>query len=235
MNKKIKILIFQFSFIFILMFSAFGQETVTITTYYPAPYGVYNQFVTQTLGVGDNNNDGSLNGSDAPDPSNAAQAGNVWIKGRVGIGTAALPNTGSAELEINDTLRFTPTTSPDSAVEGAMYYDSSAKALKYYHSSTWKNLGGSLGSSTTVNGSFIQDNPDSRSMFYRICNSATPQDTYIASLGGGTPATFIGAQTSCAANSVMTGMNIRVQDGTYGCGDRPDIQYIDLTCAALSN
>ncbi|MFA5305772.1 MAG: hypothetical protein WDL99_08960 [Candidatus Omnitrophota bacterium] len=146
MNKKIKILIFQFSFIFILMFSAFGQETVTITTYYPAPYGVYNQFVTQTLGVGDNNNDGSLNGSDAPDPSNAAQAGNVWIKGRVGINTT----TPHARLEVNKTVAFRPQATAPSCIEGAVYYDQAAKAFKYCNGSSWKGITSTLGSTEYV-------------------------------------------------------------------------------------
>ncbi|MDP2922423.1 MAG: hypothetical protein Q8O30_01705 [Candidatus Omnitrophota bacterium] len=62
-----------------------NQETITITTYYPAPFGVYRQLVTQTLGVGDNNTDGAIGGNDAPDP--ATDPGEVWISGNVGIGT----------------------------------------------------------------------------------------------------------------------------------------------------
>ncbi|MDP2923500.1 MAG: hypothetical protein Q8O30_07265 [Candidatus Omnitrophota bacterium] len=69
-----------------IIFPAFSQtESITITTYYPAPFGVYRQLVTQTLGVGDNNTDGVIGGNDAPDP--ATDPGEVWISGNVGIGT----------------------------------------------------------------------------------------------------------------------------------------------------
>jgi len=71
----------------ILTTACFAQETFTLTTYYPAPFGVYNQLVTQTLGVGDNNP--SITGidtTDAPNPS--ANPGDVWIAGKVGIGTS---------------------------------------------------------------------------------------------------------------------------------------------------
>jgi hypothetical protein len=80
---------FDFSLIFIL-FSlfflnypfSFAQESLTITTYYPSPYGSYNQLQTNTLGVGDNDGDGGLDSGDVP-----STAGDVWVAGKVGIGT----------------------------------------------------------------------------------------------------------------------------------------------------
>ncbi|MCM8823232.1 MAG: hypothetical protein NC822_00960, partial [Candidatus Omnitrophica bacterium] len=69
-------------FLFISLSCAFAQETITITTYYPAPLGVYNRLEAQSLGVGDNNNDGIVNTNDVP-----PNAGDVWIRGNVGIGT----------------------------------------------------------------------------------------------------------------------------------------------------
>ena len=68
------------------------QETLTITTYYPAPFGVYAQLVTQTLGVGDSNGSGGIDAGDAPDPIVAGQEGDVWIAGDVGIGTTTPQN-----------------------------------------------------------------------------------------------------------------------------------------------
>jgi hypothetical protein len=61
------------------------NENITITTYYPAPFGVYQQLVTTTLGVGDTNGDGIIDDRDAPDPT--TNPGDVWIAGKVGIGT----------------------------------------------------------------------------------------------------------------------------------------------------
>jgi hypothetical protein len=60
----------------------FAEEKITITTYYPSPYGSYNQLQTDKLGIGDNNSDGSFTSSDVP-----TTTGDVWIKGNVGIGT----------------------------------------------------------------------------------------------------------------------------------------------------
>ena len=69
--------------LFTLPIYAFAQEreTLTLSTYYPAPYGVYDRLITNTLGVGDTNDDTKLNSSDGP-----ANQGDVWIAGKVGIG-----------------------------------------------------------------------------------------------------------------------------------------------------
>ncbi|MDP2923045.1 MAG: hypothetical protein Q8O30_04920 [Candidatus Omnitrophota bacterium] len=80
-----------FWLIFLCCFSAFSQpETLTITTYYPAPFGIYNRLVTSTLGVGDNSASGGLDGADAPDP--VTQTGDVWIVADVGISTTTPQN-----------------------------------------------------------------------------------------------------------------------------------------------
>lgn len=42
-------------------------ETITITTYYPAPFGVYNQLQINRLAVGDTDGDGQLDEDDRPD------------------------------------------------------------------------------------------------------------------------------------------------------------------------
>ena len=70
-----KVIIFLGVFLLFLS-SSFAQETLTISTYYPAPFGVYNQLVTNTLGVGDNNSSGGIDAGDAP---LVTDAGDVWI------------------------------------------------------------------------------------------------------------------------------------------------------------
>lgn len=73
-----KILLFL-SLVIISSGMLFAEE-ITITTYYPSPYGVYNSLLTDKLGVGDNNSDGSITSADVP-----TTTGNVWIKGIVRI------------------------------------------------------------------------------------------------------------------------------------------------------
>ena len=85
-----KILFFTY-FLLVFSFMVFGQETLTITTYYPAPFGVYQRIITSTLGVGDNNTFvPGLDSSDAPD--HVTNPGSVWISGSVGIGTTTAQN-----------------------------------------------------------------------------------------------------------------------------------------------
>ena len=74
--------------------AAHSDESITFTTYYPAPYGVYNQLLTSSLGVGDTNASGGLDSGDVP-----PIAGDVWIKGKVGIG-ATCPNGMSPEPKL---------------------------------------------------------------------------------------------------------------------------------------
>ena len=70
-------------FLSLFFFSAFVfADDVTITTYYPSPSGSYNYLQADKLGVGDNNKDGSFTSADVP-----TNSGDVWIKGKVGIGT----------------------------------------------------------------------------------------------------------------------------------------------------
>jgi hypothetical protein len=87
-----KIILFAGMVLFLGITFCFAQEQLTITTYYPSPYGSYNSLQTDKLGVGDNNNDGSLTSADVPTTS-----GDVWIHGNVGIGTT----NPSSKLEIS--------------------------------------------------------------------------------------------------------------------------------------
>src|SRR4030043_2180034 len=80
------VLLFFFTLI-VLSFPVLAQETITLTTYYPAPFGVYQRLVTNTLGVGDTNVSGTVDANDGPNPAVAGQEGDVWVAGNVGIGT----------------------------------------------------------------------------------------------------------------------------------------------------
>ncbi len=79
---KLKKCIFLALFIALFCPGLIHAEEITITTYYPSPYGVYNALQTDKFAVGDNSGDGSFTSADVPTDS-----GDVWIAGQVGIGT----------------------------------------------------------------------------------------------------------------------------------------------------
>ena len=65
------------------------EETLTIATYYPAPYGIYNEMRAKRMAVGDNYHSGSA----YPWDTGGGCAGNeicnadLVVQGNVGIGT----------------------------------------------------------------------------------------------------------------------------------------------------
>ncbi len=76
--------ILLFISVLVLLAPVVFAEDVTITTYYPSPYGSYSALFTDKLGVGDNNGDSNFTVADVP-----ANTGEVWIKGSVGIGVVS--------------------------------------------------------------------------------------------------------------------------------------------------
>ncbi len=91
-----KILSLVSSFLLIVAFclpsTVFCQETITLTTYYPAPFGVYSQLRSQRVAIGPNyfqqalypwDDNGTIIGNEIP------QDVNVIVEGKVGIGTHA--------------------------------------------------------------------------------------------------------------------------------------------------
>jgi len=90
--------IFLISFLLFFCATLVFAEDITITTYYPSPYGSYNALQVDRLGVGDNNNNGVPDAGDVP-----ATTGYVWIKGLVGIGTISpIP---VEKLEVNGNVK----------------------------------------------------------------------------------------------------------------------------------
>jgi len=92
MSKLLKSIGLISSVLFSSLTVVFAQEQITITTYYPSPYGSYNSLQVDKLGVGDNNADGLFTAADVP-----VTSGDAWIKGNVGIGTI----TPGAKLEVS--------------------------------------------------------------------------------------------------------------------------------------
>jgi hypothetical protein len=97
-------------------------QSLTFTTYYPSPNGVFNRLQTKRLAIGDRNNDGKL--SDADQPPNDYQ------------------------LYIGRSVIYQPLNSlPASGTPGELAYNASADAFNYYNASgSWVPLGGGGGS-----------------------------------------------------------------------------------------
>ena len=102
MTKLLKGISLVSFFLFFCSVYVFAEE-ITITTYYPSPYGAYNQLVTNSLGVGDNNVSGGLDSGDAPNP--LTNSGDVWIAGNLGIGNGGVSPTEA--LDVTGTVKAT--------------------------------------------------------------------------------------------------------------------------------
>ncbi|MCM8787527.1 MAG: hypothetical protein NC935_05680 [Candidatus Omnitrophica bacterium] len=125
-----KFFIFLIFAIFNILVYSQQQETLTITTYYPAPVGVYNQLVTRTLGVGDNNNDEQITALDAPNFN--TNPGDVWIAGNVGIGTT----NPQARLDVSGEVRVGSTgVGCNANLAGAMRYNNNQ--IEYCNGNNW--------------------------------------------------------------------------------------------------
>ncbi len=109
-----------------------SSETLTVTTTYPAPVGVYNQIVTT-------GNSGSV----PADTTLARNAGNVILApasnpgGRVGVGVGAP----LAKLDVGGTLRIGAFTGDPEGGEGTVYYNSASKSLRVF-TTAWGDLNG---------------------------------------------------------------------------------------------
>src|SRR3990167_8941545 len=85
-------------------FSQTEEETLTITTYYPAPYGVYNEMRAKRMAVGDN----YYSVSAYPWDTGGGCAGNeicnanLVVEGNVGIGTASPDES----LQVNGKIKM---------------------------------------------------------------------------------------------------------------------------------
>ncbi len=91
LNHRHDFKIFLALFTILSLFLARAQEQITLTTYYPAPYGVYVELRSQRLAVGSNYFNAALVSFDP----NAT----LIVEGNMGIGPGA--NTGASALQIS--------------------------------------------------------------------------------------------------------------------------------------
>ena len=83
--KKTFLILSLFLFLAVPLSHPQETETITLTTYYPAPYGVYKDMrVTGRLAVGDVNRNNEMDNGDF-----AAEEETLTVAGKVGIGTTA--------------------------------------------------------------------------------------------------------------------------------------------------
>ena len=108
--------------VLVLLAPVLFAEDVTITTYYPSPYGEYDQLGTNRLAVGDTNNDGTLNAADQPN-----RDGDIRLKAQAGNPTAWPGGT-----------------------TGQFAYSSTQDSLYHYNGSAWVASGGGGGGGAYV-------------------------------------------------------------------------------------
>jgi len=117
-------------------------DEIKISTYYPAPYGVYREMRLKRLAIGENYYnyadycwEGGANcNNDIEDEASLA------VEGRVGIGT---PEPGRAlHITSLDGIRLDPSVLPDPAEAGDIVIDSdSNNALRWYDGTAWNSMG----------------------------------------------------------------------------------------------
>lgn len=99
------------SLIFLLAtpFFVLGEESITLTTYYPSPYGSYRELRAQRMAIGDNYING---GTYSWDTGTIDANADLVVEGNVGIGTTtpgaaklAIQNSGANGLIIHDTAQ----------------------------------------------------------------------------------------------------------------------------------
>lgn len=108
--------------------SCFAEESITITSYYPSPYGVYNELQTNKFAVGDTDGSGGLGAGDQP-PANG-------------------------QLYTARSVIYKPQSSlpASDAREGELVYNASDDLLYLYNGSSWVKQGGGGGCYVSYSG-----------------------------------------------------------------------------------
>lgn len=115
--------------------SCFAQEQITVTTYYPSPYGSYNELRSKMMAIGDNYLQMSQVCWGAGCATVIPAATDLIVEGDVGIGTTAP----AAKLDVNGGVRIGSVIAAcDAANQGTVRYN--ANKMEYCNGVTWVTL-----------------------------------------------------------------------------------------------
>ena len=134
MNSKVIFISFFFFLFSLYNNKSYCQEegeTITITTYYPSPYGIYKELRTKKMAIGDNYSDSSQYYWEDTFPNIDSEA-DLIVEGRVGIGT---PEPG-AKLEVNGAIKIGDATE---GTAGSLRYHGGK--IEYHDDTDWKGIG----------------------------------------------------------------------------------------------
>ncbi len=112
-----------------------ADESITITTYYPSPYGSYRELRAQRIAIGDNYINGSLYCWEGICTNTIDANADLVVEGKVGIGTAS---PGTSKLKVTGTIESTSGgfKFPDGSVQ-----DKAATSILYSKTSSTRSIG----------------------------------------------------------------------------------------------
>ena len=124
------------SFCFVSMAQSPASEELTISTYYPAPYGVYKELRNQRTAIGENYIDGSQYCWEGTCTTQFDSDADLIVEGNVGIGT----ENPKAKLDIKGEVKVGETgLNCNSSSAGTMRYHDNK--MEYCDGSEWEKVG----------------------------------------------------------------------------------------------
>jgi hypothetical protein len=113
-----------------LDFAQSDGENITLTTYYPAPYGVYKEVRSKRIAIGDNYYDSSQYCWEGSCTTNITSDTSLIVEGKVGIGTPTPAS--NVKLEVNGHIKLSGTSPTYKITNVAPPTDDSDVATKAY-------------------------------------------------------------------------------------------------------